>query len=303
MTPSFLRPVTRLVKGTARMGVGVWLSRRTLTTESAESWAKRIRNNPAIFPDPDLRRATEVDGFEMELGIQDVIERELRCGNEWEPHVTRVLQEFLSDGDTFVDIGANIGYFTLHASKLVGPTGRVFAVEPALPNLHRLVGNLLANSVANVSVVSCAACSEWQTVELRLPTISNRGATTMRDVEGGENMLRTPAIGIDMDTVLSGIAQRPALLKMDVEGAEMWALRGLENRLRVWKCPVICEICDRFLRDMNSNVDELLGFMASLGYEAYWVRPEGETRTKIESSKELPDASLDVLFVQANANG
>ncbi|MEL6106166.1 MAG: FkbM family methyltransferase [Planctomycetota bacterium] len=302
MIPSFLRPVTNVAKSTVRRSVDVWLSRRSLSNDAVESWAKRIRNHPAFFPDPDLRRRFDVGGFEMELGIQDVIERELRCGNDWEPHVTSVLREFLGAGETFIDIGANIGYFTLQASRTVGASGRVFAVEPSLPNLHRLVGNLLLNSIANVSVISCAACSAWQTVELKLPTIANRGATTMREVEGSENMLRTPAIGLDLDTVLAGVTDRPGLLKMDVEGAEMWALRGLENRLGEWRCPVICELCDRFLRDMNSSVDELLSFMSSLGYEAHWVKPDGEPRVKIESANDLPDASLDVLFVQPESS-
>ncbi len=91
-----------------------------------------------------------VGGSRMRVDTTDVAGRMLATSGVWEPHVTAVVRSVLRPGDVVVDVGANIGYFTLLAARLVGSSGRVHALEPSVGTYERLVANLELNDAANV---------------------------------------------------------------------------------------------------------------------------------------------------------
>jgi hypothetical protein len=80
----------------------------------------------------------------------------LRGGNLYEPHIANLLVRVLGKGDVAVDVGGNIGFFTVLASILVGPAGRVVAFEPGTENLERLRANLALNDCKNVTIIEKA---------------------------------------------------------------------------------------------------------------------------------------------------
>ena len=86
-------------------------------------------------------------GQRMQVRPIDFIENRICFFGVYEPNVTTVFQSSVRTGDIVLDIGANIGYYTLLASKLVGPTGKVYAVEPSQINRLRLQHNLQLNNV------------------------------------------------------------------------------------------------------------------------------------------------------------
>src|SRR5438270_3347355 len=89
--------------------------------------------------------------------IADVIQRYIYFFGRWEPHVEAVISQCLSPGDTFIDIGANIGYFSLFATTLVGETGKVVAIEPSARIFERLSENVRLNPrAATVRMVQAA---------------------------------------------------------------------------------------------------------------------------------------------------
>ena len=91
---------------------------------------------------------------------KDVIQRYCYVFGIWEPNITHWTEAFLREGDLVLDVGANIGYFSLLASQAVGTTGTVVAVEPVPSIVTALKTNLAMNSAANVVVHAVAAGSQ-----------------------------------------------------------------------------------------------------------------------------------------------
>jgi FkbM family methyltransferase len=154
----------------------------------------------------------------------------------WEPHVTAWLQATLTEGQIFVDVGANVGYFTLLGAQLVGPGGKVVSVEahPQLAEiLHR---NVVINGVYGyVTTHHRAAWSENTELEFHIRTnfagnssvgtIDDAGLARLGDTE---QTVRVQAVLLD--DLLSDLP-RVDVMKIDVEGAEVQAFRGLRRTI------------------------------------------------------------------------
>ena len=94
-----------------------------------------------------------VEGAELALDRADVsVSLPIHHGGQWEPHLTGFYQGHLKPGMTFIDVGANIGFFTVLASRLVGPEGRVIAFEPNSENCRLILLSLNSNGINNVKL-------------------------------------------------------------------------------------------------------------------------------------------------------
>ena len=154
----------------------------------------------------------------------------------WEPHVTSWLQSTLNRGHIFVDVGANVGYFTLLGASLVGPGGRVVSVE-AHPQLASI---LQRNVVINghygfVTTHNCAAWSEKTELEFHVRTnfAGNSSVGTideagLRRLGDSEELVRVQAE--TLDDLLSDLP-RVDVMKVDVEGAELHVFQGLAHTI------------------------------------------------------------------------
>ena len=90
-----------------------------------------------------------LDGFSLYVIPDDYIGRSILESGSCEPHVSSVIRNQLKKGDVFLDLGANIGYHTIFAAKLVGQSGKVIAVEPNPQNLQLIYASLLENKITN----------------------------------------------------------------------------------------------------------------------------------------------------------
>src|SRR5438132_14311598 len=113
------------------------------------SWplAKRLLAEPVV---------SVAGGSRMRVRTVDSIGRVLAISGVWEPNVTAAFRDRLATKDVCVDVGAHLGYFTLLASKLVGPDGHVYAFEPSPSNYDALCANIALNGVTNVSAFQLA---------------------------------------------------------------------------------------------------------------------------------------------------
>jgi FkbM family methyltransferase len=142
--------------------------------------------------------------------------------NEEEAFVARSL----APGDTYVDIGANVGLLALRAAAIVGATGRVFAVEAHPRTAGFLRQNVGLNGFTNVVVKSCAIGDETGTV-----CFSDRRSDEQNAVDPAGNGLAVPLV--PLDTLFpESVVSRVHLLKVDVEGFELHAFRGATALLR-----------------------------------------------------------------------
>jgi FkbM family methyltransferase len=178
-----------------------------------------------------------------------------------EPEVQEALAELVKPGQTVYDVGANIGFFTILCSRLVGPEGRVYAFEPIPQNLATLRHNVALNGLTNVTIVEKALSSSTGTAQM---FVSPWSAFHSLDVEGATKQENHgPAAGevtvqtITLDEFLQGEGVCPPdLVKIDVEGAELIVVRGMSETLRTVKPLLLCELHDTNL-DYGEFVDSI----------------------------------------------
>ncbi|HEX6748142.1 MAG TPA: FkbM family methyltransferase [Longimicrobium sp.] len=166
-------------------------------------------------------------GYAYACDLRDLIAREVFFTGAYGPQETAILRATLRPGATFVDVGANWGYFTLLAAHLVGGSGRVIAMEPD-PRLHALLaGNAAANGLRQVSAVAEAASDREGMAELAgcdLATGNWGVSSIVAKTAGPRFEVRTRRIDELLD---EWEVERVELLKMDIEGAEEMALAGM----------------------------------------------------------------------------
>jgi FkbM family methyltransferase len=159
---------------------------------------------------------------------------------ENEPEVQEALEDSLAEGDVFYDIGANIGFFTLVAARLVGPAGKVYAFEP-LPQLAQaLRGNVSLNGFENVVVLTVAAHSRNGMADLDI----GDGTTAARVVTTSTSPSEIVPVELRRvdDLMSAGELTPPSVIKIDVEGAEEDVLGGMANTVAEHRPVMICEL-------------------------------------------------------------
>jgi FkbM family methyltransferase len=181
--------------------------------------------------------------------------RQLRAGSfsTAEPEFTR-LPCWISAGDWVIDVGANVGHYTVRLAQLVGSTGRVLAFEPVPATFELLAANVSAAGACNVSLFNVAISSQSAVMGISMPRFDSGLTNYYRaglTSAGGEFDVVTMAL----DSIMP--AKRVALIKIDVEGHELQALRGMQRLLRRDRPRLIVE----------GTSEEVSAFLAELNYQ------------------------------------
>jgi FkbM family methyltransferase len=155
----------------------------------------------------------------------------LRNG-EYEAATTAVLRKYLTPGAVFVDLGANEGYFTVLASRLVGPQGIVIAIEPQSRLQSVITANLEANNCSNVRLVKAVVSSETRRINLALASAINNGSSSLFK-HTKYPLPREEVQSFTLGDLFASIEmKRCDLMKIDIEGAEYDALTGAQEVLK-----------------------------------------------------------------------
>lgn len=204
---------------------------------------------------------------------RDWIQRNIYYLGAWEPNLTAWIQSTLSPGDGFVDVGANIGYFSLLAAKAVGIPGRVVAIEPLPTTFARLEHHVRVNALDNVRLVNEAAYGpgEPQEVTLYPAAEHNIGGTSIvpRWDTSGSRTVRV--LARPLQSMLSVEECRGArIIKIDVEGVEVEAIRGLGLERETFRpdLELVVEILHELPRE-RERAGQLIGYMRGLGFHPY----------------------------------
>lgn len=175
----------------------------------------------------------EVDGHVMFLDPLDSLNLSV-CG-AFEPFETEVVKRCVRPGNVVLDIGANIGYYTLLFARLVGESGAVHAFEPVPDNFELLTKNVEANGYRNVSPVQAAVSDTAGTVKIFL---SDSDQVDHRIYESGEARSSIDVDCLRIDDYLDAHPGPVSFVKMDIQGAEASAVRGM-TRLLSGDAPLI----------------------------------------------------------------
>ena len=208
-------------------------------------------------------RTTRLFGYDVRLDLGEAIQRWMYLG-AFEPKETAVVKGWLRPGMTFLDVGANFGYFTLLAASRVGPSGRVVAVEPSPLAAGRLAENVRANSLSRVEVHQLGLSDTAGSLDLYISPAAFH-SPTMSASSGGEPV-SVPVKRLDDCLEEWGVASVD-LMKMDVEGHEPFVLRGAPDALASGRIrAVLVEFNDHWLRAQGSSPDELYRIFREAGY-------------------------------------
>jgi FkbM family methyltransferase len=185
----------------------------------------------------------------------------------------RLVARHLGQGDIFLDIGANVGLFTVIAAKRVGPTGEVWAVEPSARTRVALQRNIQINGLSNVEVFACGVSDTVGTLTLNesVAGLDALNSFTTPLEEGPCERVDVPVM--TLDKLVGGNAPRkPTLIKIDVEG---WEGHVLQGGLEVLGSPgapdLMVEFCTLTLQSAGTSCAELDQNLRQLGYEVFCI--------------------------------
>ena len=218
----------------------------------------------------DIRLA-DLPGFRIYTAADDgAVGRHVHAGN-YEPDVTAVFRRFLKPGMNVIDIGANIGYFTMLSAFIVGPAGSVLAIEPNPRNARLLEASRRANNFENVTLAQSAAGAA--TGLLVLHTSHSNGTTSAPPDELAQ-LLASESVACVRADALVDPGRRIDLIKLDVEGAEALALQGCDSILHAWHPILISE----FSPDMMPGREDGPAYLRRIlveGYALSVIEPDG----------------------------
>lgn len=260
-------------------------------------WHRVIQGHLDWRPFPFLKKANF--GAVFSGTTADVLQRYVYYFGCWEPQVEAVISNCLHPGETFIDIGANIGYFTLFGASRVGPTGRVVAIEASSTTFERLRQNVERNDAfSNVRLIHAAVADREVTVVLHTGPQDNSGmASIVRGSgEGQEEVHAKPLGGLLSDDEL----ESARLIKIDVEGAETLVMEGMRSILpKLEKCSFLVE-----LNPALASVQAIIDALGQFGWQPFEILPGDSLDNYFEASVtaelvplvDRPTHRMDVLF-------
>jgi FkbM family methyltransferase len=212
------------------------------------------------------------------------------------------LEEFVPAGSLVIDVGANVGFFTLRFARWVGDRGKVLAIEPEDRNYASLLAAIeregFSGRVEPLKAVAAATPGE---IFLEINPVHPADHKISRDGTG----LPVHAVTLDR-LVLDKAGLRPALVKIDVQGAEMMVLKGAAGLLGSAQPALFIELDEAALNRFGSSITAILDHLLGYGYEPYWLARTGAPRktnpTEIHAAAGR-SGYVDVLFLKARLPG
>lgn len=199
---------------------------------------------------------------------REYIQRNIYFLGYYEIRETRLIRRLLRPGDTFVDVGANIGWYTLLAANQVGRTGKVLAFEPSRAVFGHLTHNVHLSGYSHVVAERLALADRSGVVQLRVAAGRGPGTASILESEAakGDSIEEVQTIRFD-DYCRAKQLESARLVKIDVEGAELMVLRGMREMLaRRAVQYLIVEVADSRLRSVGDSSQQLLELLRGHGY-------------------------------------
>jgi FkbM family methyltransferase len=204
-----------------------------------------------------------VQGHKMFLDANDSLN--LSINGIYEKLETEFFEREIKQGDFILDIGANIGYYTLIFARLAGEKGRVFAFEPDPTNFSLLERNIEINGYKNVLLVNKAVSDKTGRVRLFLCE-DNKG--DHRTYDSGDGRKFVEIDGIRLDDYFENRNMKIDFIKMDIQGAEYGALRGMSGLIAMGEnVRLISEFWPLGLRRSGVEPVEYLKLLAEYGFK------------------------------------
>jgi len=253
---------------------------------------RRTRDCPVV---------TIAHGDRMRLRRDDRgISRELAVYHIHEPLETELLGKIIEEGMVVIDIGANIGYYVLIESSLVGPRGQVIAIEPLPANIESLNANLVLNNIHNVTVIPAAISDSDGKDNLYLSRSSN-----------WQSLQKTPywhpALGVRevatwrLDTLVEKLKVPVNLVRMDIEGGEVAAFEGMVQTLERYKPRIAVEMHTSLVG--KQSIINILKRLKTLSYDVTFIIDRAKNVPWNKAGHGVRTISIDALMEDKDTIG
>jgi FkbM family methyltransferase len=208
----------------------------------------------------------------------------LRDDGTWDPEDGAALAAVLEPGFTVLDVGAHVGYFATLAARLVGPAGRVVAIEPDPLNFELLEANIRRLRLRNVEALNAAAWRETGTLELARSKV-NSGDHRLASRPSRE---RVAVRAITVDGLLGEARVDVALL--DTQGSERMVLEGMLAIVERWRPRMQVEFWPDAIEDLGGDAAETIAWYRELGYALavlgdHGIGPDAPASALVDSAR------------------
>lgn len=233
-------------------------------------WAIQLaRRNAVQLPEKLLRTR---HGFTMKLDLEDWLGQHLYATGEYEPATTRLIEACLAPGDVFVDAGANAGYFSLLAARIVGRAGRVLSFEPVPQIYRRLQENIGLNGYRHCQAFDAALSNADGDSEFFVGPKNHVGTSSLRALDKASRRIGVHTVRLDEILEANG---RVDCIKIDVEGAECHVLEGMTGVLNRCRPDLIIEITPEYLKPLHRSTGDIQRILEPHGYRAFAIEDQG----------------------------
>ena len=221
-----------------------------------------------------LPKQVEIHGATVVLNPTDpVVSGALHFG-VYEKAETRFFQSACRDGMTFLDVGANLGYYTALAARAVGPNGRVLAVEPDPDSFSYLEQTIAANAIGNVKAFPVAASDSHAMLPLYIST-DNRGDNRLYASDEERPQVEVEARPLDA-LLRENKIETVDLIKIDVQGYEPKVIAGLrETIIASPNLTLLTEFWPQGMTEAGGDANEFLQTLRELGLTLHELKPDG----------------------------
>lgn len=219
--------------------------------------------------DLSQKQLVHLDGFDLFVMANDYVGGSILSSREYESHVTAVVKRELGQHDVFLDLGANLGYFTFLASTIAA-SGKVISFEPNHQNLQLIYESMLANSTNNVTVFPYAV-SDARAL-LKFFTVGSNGGIVTEHAKWPHYFYVQAVV---LDEVLKD-EPRIDFVKMDIEAHEPFALKGMEKIVKKHRPRIVTEFHPWAMRMSNvGDPYDYLRQIRQLDYSLSIITPDG----------------------------
>lgn len=217
------------------------------------------------------------DGFTMYLNPNDyAVSGYLALHKTWEPYETELMKRLFTKKTKFIDIGAHIGYYSLLCAS-ASPDCRIISLEPEPENFQILQKNISANNMKNISAYNIAVSDKTSKADFFIGPSGNSGDNRFFSDDFRVNDQERKKINVEcvkLDELLIENMMKPDMIKMDIQGGEMLALKGMTETLNHDQLVLFTEFWPKGILSNGSSPQDFLNLINSKGFEIYELNKE-----------------------------